>query len=989
MIIDTLSVDADLTELSKCTKWEILKLRIKEQSIKDSVRLAQIRNCEISHVETEIQNIDSNKLLCNNLQERKDRLQSRLDELYSEKVQGAIIRSKIQQVNEVEHNANYFKGVEINRQRKQVIDCLLDDKGNEIYDQNKILEMICNFYKDLYTSKHVNQIDIDALLDNVQIENFLSEEDKLFLDKMPSIEEFDSIVLLPKENKSPGLDGLPKEFYRKFWHKLRNVYYDVILESYEDKQLPLSTRTSVLSTLFKSDNNKCLKNYRPLSLTNCDYRIVALLFATRLEKVLHKIINNDQSAYIKGRYIGTSIRNVIDLFDYCESTDQPGAMICADFLKAFDSLEHNFIFSVLRRLNFGENFISWLSLMYNDARFKVKNNGWVSQSHVITRGLRQGCSMSALIFIIAVEILGMMIRQNNNIEGIMVGNKQHKLIQFADDTTICVRNLESINEIVRTINDFGKCSGLNLNFSKTKGIWLGNLKNYGFRTYGNILFTGKPVKCLGVYIGHNTVKCNELNWTKRLDKLEKSIQQWNKRRLTLLGKVKVIKTYLLSKIVYVASVLCVPQSAVTRLKDMLFGYLWGKRDKVKRKTVIRKLDEGGLNMVDVDSFIGSLKASWTNRLQNVQGKWLDVLSFYIDKLGLSIDYVLKTNIRRITDFPVIHSIPEFYRDIIFNLNKCKSQKDFNALNKHEILSQPIWGNNYFKVGNRCLYFKEWIKCGILYVKDLIDDDGLMLTDDNMFRKICDKKNIVNQVFIIKNYVMKRIKSFDTSIGPYVKIKPLTHIVNKNKFVELSKCRSRDFYEMLVLKCKTNGNMESIYSRDFNTHGSKLWKDIYSQKVKLISIPKIAEFNFKLLHNIVPCGYVLNKWNTKIDMNCQVCNSLETTKHMIYDCHRVRQIWNMISDLLKVNISWKKIVCGFPGYELSNKITILNYVISVICYTIFKSNSRSKFEETSYQNMSLQAEIKKSIMYYNHSMCSKSISESTFFRNIMYYFQEEF
>ena len=191
------------------------------------------------------------------------------------------------------------------------------------------------------------------------------------------------------------------------------------------------------------------------------------------------------------------------------------------------------------------------------------------------------------------------------------------------------------------------------------------------------------------------------------------------------------------------------------------------------------------------------------------------------------------------------------------------------------------------------------------------------------------------------------------------------------------------------KCKTNGNMESIYSRDFNTHGSKLWKDIYSQKVKLISIPKIAEFNFKLLHNIVPCGYVLNKWNTKIDMNCQVCNSLETTKHMIYDCHRVRQIWNMISDLLKVNISWKKIVCGFPGYELSNKITILNYVISVICYTIFKSNSRSKFEETSYQNMSLQAEIKKSIMYYNHSMCSKSISESTFFRNIMYYFQEEF
>ena len=74
------------------------------------------------------------------------------------------------------------------------------------------------------------------------------------------------------------------------------------------------------------------------------------------------------------------------MFDLCESTDKPGALICADFLKAFDSLEHDFVHSVLRKFNFGEHFISWLSVFYNDAKFKVKNNGWVSDTIPMTRG---------------------------------------------------------------------------------------------------------------------------------------------------------------------------------------------------------------------------------------------------------------------------------------------------------------------------------------------------------------------------------------------------------------------------------------------------------------------------------------------------------------------------------------------------------------------------------------------------------------------------
>ena len=156
----------------------------------------------------------------------------------------------------------------------------------------------------------------------------------MFLEKNPTIEEFDKIINLPKDKKSPGLDGLPIEFYRFFWSDIRHVYFEMIQEVWENEIMPISTRTAVISTMYKDESRKCLVNYRPLSLTNCDHKILTFLFAQRLNTVLNNIISNDQVSYIKGRYIGTSIRNLIDLYEHCENFKLPGALICADFEKA-------------------------------------------------------------------------------------------------------------------------------------------------------------------------------------------------------------------------------------------------------------------------------------------------------------------------------------------------------------------------------------------------------------------------------------------------------------------------------------------------------------------------------------------------------------------------------------------------------------------------------------------------------------------------------
>ena len=214
-----------------------------------------------------------------------------------------------------------------------------------------------------------------------------------------------------KDNRAPGIDGIPVEFYKCFWDSLRVPYINMVNECWELEEMPISMRTAILSLIHKAGRYDKLKNYRPISLLNADYKILAFVFAERLQTVIGCIVKSDQSAYIRGRYIGCSIRNLIDLYDYVENNDMPGALLSIDYEKAFDSVEHVFMIEVLKRFNFGEQFIRWMKIFYRNPLFRVKNNGWISQPYTMYRGLRQGCPISALKFILVVEVLANVIRK--------------------------------------------------------------------------------------------------------------------------------------------------------------------------------------------------------------------------------------------------------------------------------------------------------------------------------------------------------------------------------------------------------------------------------------------------------------------------------------------------------------------------------------------------------------------------------------------------
>ena len=158
-------------------------------------------------------------------------------------------------------------------------------------------------------------------------------------------------------------------------------------------------------------------------------------------------------------------------------------------------------------------------------------------------------------------------------------------------------------------------------------------------------------------------------------------------------------------------------------------------------------------------------------------------------------------------------------------------------------------------------------------------------------------------------------------------------------------------------------------------GELCWSDIYTRKLRKTKCNKFAEFNFKLLHNILPCGKLVSIWDINTYKNCLVCHELESTQHMLYECPRVLQLWNNISSCLKINIVWEHIVLGYNDDSIVT--SYLNIIINGIAYTIYKQwiickqTTTNNFASTNLWNSCL-----KELKLYQ-SICDKTEHQSMY------------
>ena len=394
---------------------------------------------------------------------------------------------------------------------------------------------------------NANIDDSDDKYKNIELnpELKLTEEQKADCDKEITIEEMKAALADMEGGKSPGNDGLTTDLYKAIWPWIGEALFESFKYSIEHGELSESQKRGIIRLIEKKGKDRLkIENWRPITLLNTDTKIFSKMFAKRFRKYMDFLICEDQTGYKKGTSISETIRLLKDLIEYCENNQIEGKLIALDFAKAFDSLSHCFLWLCLRRANFGEYYINAVKTMYKNSVSAVCNGGYTTNYFQIGRGIKQGDCLSPNLFILAIEPLLQSIRNKLELSGIKIGNRGTvNAAAYVDDANVVLDAEAEVDKLFEMLDDFRETSVLRVNVEKTNGILLG--QGFPEIKIGNIHYK-KSLKVLGIHLGQKSQELDEQNMGITIELIRKLTKEWGERDLTVLGKVLISKSMLLS-----------------------------------------------------------------------------------------------------------------------------------------------------------------------------------------------------------------------------------------------------------------------------------------------------------------------------------------------------------------------------------------------------------------------------------------------------------
>ena len=931
----------------KGLKWDMIKCDIRAFTIpycvrkkKEKQKLKQDLENKLTSLHEAADSSDSTDIDINN---EISATKSELEDIENIEAKGIIFRSKMQWSEEGEKNSKYFLSLEKRNYVNKLI-TQLDVDGEIISDPVSILSAEKTFYNDLYRDKcdcMSNEYkEASAFFCEENEHPVLNDFDKILCDADITEKEILSSLKLLNNGRSPGSDGIPADFYKFFWNDIKLLVVESLLYAIENGKMSIEQRRGILTLLPKHNKVRLLlKNWRPISLLNTDYKILAKLFAERLKKVLHKIINQDQTGYLKGRFIGQNIRLIDDVLFFTNQHNVPGVIMTIDFEKAFDSLNWNFLDKVLQNYNFGEKFRFYVKTLYNGIESAVTNNGHASEFFTLERGVRQGCPLSAYLFIIAVEVLAHKIRNDDKINGIKVGNRYIKISQLADDTTIFLSDTTSIEQVLNIFNLYSICAGLKVNIEKTNAMYIGSLKTCDYYPHG-LSWIKDCLKTLGVVFTHNPEDSYQHNFSPRISNMKNLFRIWKQRKLSFKGKVTIINSLGISPLVYISSIISTPQKVIHEVESIILDFFWdGKRPKISKDVLFQTTEKGGLKLCDFKSKVKALLSSWIKRLvtsENATWKLLPQLFFGSENLHFF--FSLKND-----SLDNYMNIPTFYKDI-YRIWTSLYVKEPTTSN--EIQNEILWNNKFITQLGKPLDWVNWQEKGICKVIDLLDESGQFMNHYDLNMKYGLKSNFLEVLQIRqclplhwRQNISTCNKKFQVDNVLFVKLE------NVKKNVNMVQCR--DYYNYFITSKDIKPHSQKKWCESFPkliSVDTSIWNRIYTLTYCITRETKLQSFQYRIIHRILPCNKWLNDIKILESNICNFCDEIDTIQHFLIECKCLDQFWDSFSlwwnrmspvtieNMIDLSEFKECVIFGFPGNE--DIVTVLNLCVLLAKYCIY-------------------------------------------------------
>jgi hypothetical protein len=361
---------------------------------------------------------------------QKNKIKEEIKHLILYKMEGYRLRGKVKWMEDGEGPSRFFHQLIKARQTQSAMVKVRCRDGSTVSNPDSMLREVRMFYQNLYSKGKISEESQEEILEYVGCTLSLSQQESL--EKPISLLEVLGAIGSASEQSSPGKDGIPYKFYKVFKKEVAPILVQLYNEVLGGKSFSSSALESVIILIFKKKGSvEELKNWRPISLLNCDLKLLTKILAKRLQEHISSIIHEDQAGFVSSRHIQDKCMMLNQLLEYNRISPTAGALYFLDQEKAYDRVDWAYMEKCLRKYGFGPRWVHLIGVLYGKLKGRVLVNGFLSVTFDICQGVRQGDPLSPLLFNIIIEPLLSCLHYH--IRELSLPGLTFKTSAFADD----------------------------------------------------------------------------------------------------------------------------------------------------------------------------------------------------------------------------------------------------------------------------------------------------------------------------------------------------------------------------------------------------------------------------------------------------------------------------------------------------------------------------------------------------------------------------
>ena len=632
-------------------------------------------------------------------------------------------------------------------------------RDSEAATGNDVLSEATKYYRWLFHKKE--SVRPERLLRFLRAKR-ISSAHRDICDKPITEAETRLAISRSSNNKSPGPDCLPTEFYKAFADMISGELTEVFNEAIDMGMLPDRMLEGEIALLYKKKDPRDIRNYRPITLLNADYKIVAKVMGERLKQTLDSIISPPQTGFVPKRQITDNTHLLKLVQAYLDETDEEGIMVFLDCEKAFDRCSWDYLHKSMHALGYGPvmcNFIRLLTDVNESPRRRIKANGQKGPWFSLQSGVAQGCPLSPILFLFITEGLSRMVLADRESAsplvrpwvGINICGHELRISQFADDTVMLLKNFAQLQVMWRLIKIWEEATGMLLNKCKTEGLRCGRLIGVNHPNQEGIAWCkpGEYIVSLGIPFAEEHGALESFFEAKYL-KMRCLLANWHAiHTLTTLGRAMIAGSLIYSRFRYYVQTMVMPSHLHSAIEATVQALVWNRdldfdpdelgseltsRRWMRKEAQFRPKRELGLGLLDWRAHVKALHCKAVLQYMNAtRGEYKLILDYWLARGSMGRGGIC-------TDVPVKKlaasatkgrhgCLPLFWRKALASFRGLKlTPVQFDSfISRNEARAEPFWVSKRFKVQRR-KHMKMWINVmDLRRLQDLYDNDGSAYT----------------------------------------------------------------------------------------------------------------------------------------------------------------------------------------------------------------------------------------------------------------------